>query len=296
MKYISKIIFLFLFLSIVAESKAQFVMPTLPSVQPGIPANINAQDPTVKEIFKKIEDTLQIRQGEIKVEEVKRSQDIAKQITPRSKDADEQAGAIGNATNATEVKDNKSSPDKLLKEAQKASETVEKITATATRELREKLDTVDIYGFTYFRQKDVKIFNNAVDIKPPSNYILGVGDQLVVSIWGYADYNRLFYIDKDGYIQQENIGRVYLKGLTLEQAKGLLRTRFANAYMIDKSDFDVSINYSRVITINVVGDVENPGSYTFPAINTAYNILAYVGGPSKSGSIRDIQIKRDGKI
>jgi polysaccharide export outer membrane protein len=51
--------------------------------------------------------------------------------------------------------------------------------------------------------------------------------------------------------------------------------------MIDKSDFDVSINYSRVITINVVGDVENPGSYTFPAINTAYNILAYVGGPSK---------------
>ncbi|HMY24682.1 MAG TPA: hypothetical protein PLL59_12535, partial [Chitinophagales bacterium] len=190
MKYISKIIFLFLFLSIVAESKAQFVMPTLPSIQPGIPANINAQDPTVKEIFKKIEDTLQIRQGEIKVEEVKKSQDIAKQMTPRSKDADEQAGAIGNATNATEVKDNKSSPDKLLKEAQKASETVEKITATATRELREKLDTVDIYGFTYFRQKDVKIFNNAVDIKPPSNYILGVGDQLVVSIWGYADYNR----------------------------------------------------------------------------------------------------------
>jgi polysaccharide export outer membrane protein len=187
-------------------------------------------------------------------------------------------------------------PDKLLKEAQKASETVEKITATATRELREKLDSVDIYGFTYFRQKDVKIFNNAVDIKPPGNYILGVGDQIVVSIWGYADYNRLFYIDKDGYIQQENIGRVYLKGLTLEQAKALLRTRFANAYMIDKSDFDVSINYSRVITINVVGDVENPGSYTFPAINTAYNILAYVGGPSKSGSIRDIQIKRDGKI
>ncbi|MEZ5054371.1 MAG: SLBB domain-containing protein, partial [Chitinophagales bacterium] len=203
---------------------------------------------------------------------------------------------MGNATNATEVKGNKNEPDKLLKEAQKASETVEKLTATATRELRERLDSVDIYGFNYFRQKNVKIFNNAVDIKPPGNYVLGVGDQIVVSIWGYADYNRLFYIDKDGYIQQENIGRIYLKGLTLDQAKNLLRTRFANAYMIDKSDFDVSINYSRVITINVVGDVENPGSYTFPAINTAYNILAYVGGPTKSGSIRNIQIKRDGKI
>ncbi|MBP6049071.1 MAG: SLBB domain-containing protein [Chitinophagales bacterium] len=267
---------------------AQFIAP--PLIPPA------SADPTVKEIFKKIEDTLRVKQGEIKVEEVKKSQDLAKGLNPRSKDADEQEGAIGNAMNATEVKGNKSEPDKLLKEAQKASETVEKLTATATLELRERLDSVDIYGFNYFRQKNVKIFNNAVDIKPPGNYILGVGDQIVVSIWGYADYNRLFYIDKDGYIQQENIGRVYLKGLTLDQAKALLRTRFANAYMIDKSDFDVSINYSRVITINVVGDVENPGSYTFPAINTAYNILAYVGGPSKSGTIREIQIKRDGKI
>lgn len=287
MKNIKKITLLTLLLSCFAVSRAQLVNPFLPPANP---------EPSVQQIFKKIEDTLQIKQGELKVEETKKSQEIAKGFAPRPKDADEQQGAIGNAMNASEVKGTINTPDKLLKEAQKASETVEKITATATRELREKLDTVDIYGFSYFRQKDVKIFNNAVDIKPPSNYILGVGDQIVVSIWGYADYNRLFYIDKDGYIQQENIGRVYLKGLTLEQAKELLRTRFANAYMIEKSDFDVSINYSRVITINVVGDVENPGSYTFPAINTAYNILAYVGGPSKSGSIRDIQIKRNGKI
>ncbi len=288
MKNLMKFLVLCMLATFSKVSIAQFIIP--PIIPPA-----NA-DPTINEIFKKIEDTLRIKQGEIKVEEVKKSQDLAKGFTPRQKDADEEAGAIGNATNATEVKGNKNEPDKLLKEAQKASETVEKLTATATRELRERLDSVDIYGFNYFRQKNVKIFNNAVDIKPPGNYVLGVGDQIVVSIWGYADYNRLFYIDKDGYIQQENIGRIYLKGLTLDQAKNLLRTRFANAYMIDKSDFDVSINYSRVITINVVGDVENPGSYTFPAINTAYNILAYVGGPTKSGSIRNIQIKRDGKI
>lgn len=287
MKNIQKIFTLILLLLAFTGTQAQLVTPFIPPVNP---------EPTVKEIFQKIQDTLNVKQGELKVGEVQKANEAAKEFAPRTKDADEQQGAIGNATNAAEVKSGINTPDKLLKEAQKAAETVEKLTATATKELREKLDTVDIYGYSYFRQKDVKIFNNAVDIKPPSNYVLGVGDQIVVSIWGYADYNRLFYIDKDGYIQQENIGRVYLKGLTLEQAKELLRTRFASAYMIDKSDFDVSINYSRVITINVVGDVENPGSYTFPAINTAYNILAYVGGPSKSGSIRDIQIKRDGKI
>ncbi|HOU47664.1 MAG TPA: polysaccharide biosynthesis/export family protein, partial [Chitinophagales bacterium] len=241
MKYTIKIVISILLFFVGLTAQAQFVLPTLPTQllqQELTPAQImqyqqmmqqNAAppvaDPTVKEIFKKIEDTLQIKQGNLKADETKKSQQIAKQIAPRTIDADEQQGAIGNATNASEVKGNVNAPDKLLKEAQKASETVEKITATATRELREKLDTVDIYGFTYFRQKDVKIFNNAVDIKPPSNYILGVGDQIVVSIWGYADYNRLFYIDKDGYIQQENIGRIYLKGLTLEQAKGLLRTR-----------------------------------------------------------------------
>lgn len=266
---------------------AQLIMPYVPPVN---------SEPAVKDIIKKIEDTLRVKQGEIRPEDAKKAEQKAKEFAPMPKDIDEEAGALGNAEKAGEVKAGQNTPDKLLKEAQKAAETTEKLVETATKELREKLDTVPIFGFDYFRRKDIKLFNNAVDIKPPLNYVLGVGDQIVVSIWGYADYNRLFYIDKDGYIQQENIGRMYLKGLTLQEAKDLLRTRFANAYMIDKSQFDVSLNYSRVVTIHVVGDVENPGSYTFPAINTAYNILAYVGGPTKSGTIRDIQVKRDGQI
>ena len=221
MKYIKSIFVVSVLFLLCSTVKAQFVMPTAMPLQQVQQATQQMQksiqsmippansDPTVKEIFKKIEDTLQIKQGELKAGEVRKSQDIAKGFAPRAADADEQSGALGNATNAGEVKGNINTPDKLLKEAQKASETVEKITATATRELRERLDTVEIFGFSYFRQKDVKIFNNAVDIKPPNNYILGVGDQIVVSIWGYADYNRLFYIDKDGYIQQENIGRIY---------------------------------------------------------------------------------------
>jgi protein involved in polysaccharide export with SLBB domain len=266
-----KIITLILLLFLGFTSNAQLFNFTPP---------VEDEQPSIQEIIKRIEDTLSIRQGKVKSEDIKLATDKLQQINPTK----------------TEIGTDKNAPDKLLIEAQKATETVEKLTETATLELREGLDSVDIFGFDFFRRKEIKLFNNAVDIKPPLNYILGVGDQIVVSIWGYADYNRLFYIDKDGYIQQENIGRIYLKGLTLQQAKELLRTRFSNAYMIDKSNFDVSINYSRVITINVVGDVENPGSYTFPAINTAYNILAYVGGPTKSGSIRDIQIKRDGKI
>jgi hypothetical protein len=106
---------------------------------------------------KKLKILFKLKQGDLKPEETKRNHNLSqKAFSPIGKDADEQAGAIGNATNANEVKGNINAPDKLLKEAQKASETVEKITATATRELREKLDSVDIYGFTYFRQKRCK--------------------------------------------------------------------------------------------------------------------------------------------
>ena len=115
-----------------------------------------------------------------------------------------------------------------------------------------------------------------------------------MSIWGYADYNRLFYIDKDGYIQQENIGRVYLKGLTLEQAKGLLY-RFSNAYMIDKSDFDVhqllSCNYYKCS-----GRRGKPRFLYIPAINTALQYLGVCGRSSKLVPIRDIQIKETEKL
>ena len=106
MKNTLKIITFYVFFSSCFIANAQFVLPTLNNMNPQPPAS----DPTVKEIFKKLEDTLQIKQGELKVEETKKSQEISKALSPRGKDADEQAGAIGNATNANEVKGNINSP------------------------------------------------------------------------------------------------------------------------------------------------------------------------------------------
>jgi hypothetical protein len=107
MKNTIKIFTVCLFVALSVTLKAQFVIPpTLPSVV----APASNLDPTVKEIFKKIEDTLQIKQGDLKPEETKKSQNIAKGFSPIGKDADEQAGAIGNATNANEVKGNINAP------------------------------------------------------------------------------------------------------------------------------------------------------------------------------------------
>lgn len=153
-----------------------------------------------------------------------------------------------------------------------------------------------VYGLSYLRDRDVSIFNSALDVKPPDNYIIGPGDEISVNIWGYSDYNQVFTVEKEGFITPRFIGRIYIKGLTVSEAKKVLESKFDRIYDMRNSKFDISINYSRVIRINVAGEAMNPGSYTLPAVNAAFNVLSYVGGPSDIGSIRNVQIKRDGEV
>lgn len=184
----------------------------------------------------------------------------------------------------------------IIDEGNEAQETAEKIIEAIASENKEMLDSVPIYGFRYFRESKTKLYSSAQDVKPPFDYVLGVGDQLNIAIWGFADYNEVFTIEKEGYIQPKYVGRIYLKGLTLRNAIEVIRARYSRAYMIENSQFDVTLNYSRVINVNVVGEVELPGSYTIPAVNTVFNLMSFIGGPTKLGSIRNIQIKRNGVV
>jgi protein involved in polysaccharide export with SLBB domain len=184
----------------------------------------------------------------------------------------------------------------IIEAGNEAQETAEKIIEAVATENKELLKQVNIYGFRYFRESKTKLFSSAQDVRPPENYVLGVGDQLNIAIWGFADYNEVFTIEKEGYIQPKYVGRIYLKGLTLKNAREVIRARYSRAYMIENSQFDITLNYSRVINVNVVGEVETPGSYTIPAVNTVFNLLAFIGGPTELGSIRNIQIRRNGEV
>jgi polysaccharide biosynthesis/export protein len=192
--------------------------------------------------------------------------------------------------------DNQEKSKETIEEGNVAEEAAEKIIEAVAAEMKESLGKVGIYGFKYFRESTTKIYTSAQDVKPPEDYELGVSDQLNIAIWGFADYNEVFTIDKDGYIQPKYVGRIYLKGLTLKNAREVIRARYSRAYMIENSQFDISLNYSRVINVNVVGEVEFPGSYTIPAVNTVFNLMSFIGGPTEMGSIRNIQIKRNGQV
>ncbi|HCK22439.1 MAG TPA: ligand-binding protein, partial [Bacteroidetes bacterium] len=129
------------------------------------------------------------------------------------------------------------------------------------------------------------------------NYIVGAGDQLAISVYGgVSSYNESFTISEDGYIDVYGIGKIFLKGLTFDNARRLLRQRYSSYINLANSKFDVSLVYSKSIKVNIVGEVFDPGSYNISSINTAFNALAAAGGPNDLGSVRNITVKRAGNV
>jgi protein involved in polysaccharide export with SLBB domain len=152
-----------------------------------------------------------------------------------------------------------------------------------------------IYGQDIFRNNKLSFYQKALDAKAPENYKVGSGDEISISVWGYSEFSENLLVDERGYITPSSYGRIYVKGLTFQKMRSLLKSKFGTFLDMKNSEIDVTLSYSRVITVHIVGEVYNPGSYTIPAINTAFNALIAANGPNQLGSVRNIYIKRDGK-
>jgi protein involved in polysaccharide export with SLBB domain len=154
----------------------------------------------------------------------------------------------------------------------------------------------DVYGQQLFRNGTLKIFERSQDVVAPGNYILGEGDVLGVSAYGTAFFNNTYTVDSRGYITMEGMGKLQLRGLTFEEATKLVKGMLSRRIDFGSNQFNLTLATSRTITVNVVGEVLNPGSYKLPAINTAFNALMAAGGPTPLGTLRAIKIMRDGKV
>ena len=152
-----------------------------------------------------------------------------------------------------------------------------------------------IYGQDIFRNNKLSFFQKALDAKAPENYRVGSGDEVSIAVWGYSEFSETLLVDDRGYITPSSYGRIYVKGLTFKKMRSLIKSKFSNFLDMRNSEIDVNLAYSRVITVNIVGEVYKPGSYTIPAINTAFNALIAANGPTQLGSVRNIYIKRNGK-
>jgi protein involved in polysaccharide export with SLBB domain len=190
----------------------------------------------------------------------------------------------------------KKATTKEITKAVKEGATVEEaVSEKISESIEDKLPPPTTWGQQVFRDKSISTFRQSQDVKPPDSYVLGAGDQVAVSIWGYSQENLVFEINKEGYIKPDAMPRINLKGITLGKARELLKSRFSTYYRFKPEEFEVSIYFSRTITVHITGEVFNFGSFSIPAMNSAFNALAASGGPTDIGSVRGIKLKRAGK-
>lgn len=159
-----------------------------------------------------------------------------------------------------------------------------------------ELPEAKIWGQQYFRDQSFTLFTASRDIKAIDSYLVGIGDELAITVWGASSYSASVSVDEEGFINLTNpqrgidIPRLYIKEMRFADAKKAVIDRLRNHMNIKNSQVSIELNYSRSLTVNITGEVFNPGSYTIPAVNTAFNALVASGGPSQIGSVRLIKV------
>lgn len=130
---------------------------------------------------------------------------------------------------------------------------------------------------------------------PPLDYPIGVGDHIVVALWGASEYQESYVVARDGSIFPQGMGKINVAGLTFDNARAILYSRFKSV-VPPGTNISITLGEPRTINVNVVGEVKNGGPTTVSAFSNAFNVIAKAGGVTEFGDLRNIQIKRNGRV
>ena len=148
------------------------------------------------------------------------------------------------------------------------------------------------YGYDLFRQP-IPLFVPDVSVPVGPDYVLGPGDEVKITIWGHIDAIWNVFVDNHGNISLPRVGALNVAGLSYQELKEIIYRALSKNFT--GFEMNVSMGQLRTMNIFVVGNVERPGSYTVSSFSSVINALFAAGGPSKTGTMRDIQVKRLGK-
>ena len=122
------------------------------------------------------------------------------------------------------------------------------------------------------------------------DYVIGPGDELRLQIWGQVNQQGSFVVDRTGSIALPEVGTVHVAGVQFSQLRDFLKSQLGRIYR--NFDLNVNLGQLRSIQVFVVGQAQQPGSYSIGSLSTLLNALFASGGPLPQGSLRDIQVKR----
>ena len=150
----------------------------------------------------------------------------------------------------------------------------------------------EVFGRNIFNKENLT-FEPSMNIATPANYILGAGDHVIIDVWGSAQESFEDEISPDGIIVIEGVGPIQLGGLSVSAATSRLRSVLGRYYTDCK--VSLSVGSTRSIQVQVVGEVNMPGTYTLSSLSTSFNALYAAGGISDIGTLRDIRVYRSGR-
>lgn len=149
------------------------------------------------------------------------------------------------------------------------------------------------FGYSFFNAPSTT-FTPLQDIPVGPDYILGPGDSLRVSIWGFQEGQYTLEVDRNGNISLPGAGVIGVAGLTFEQAKWAIEKAYSQYFT--NFEINVTMGQLRTITIYVVGHANHPGAYSISSLSTIINGLIAAGGPGYSGTLRNIKLKRNDRV
>jgi protein involved in polysaccharide export with SLBB domain len=140
------------------------------------------------------------------------------------------------------------------------------------------------FGSEMFLERGLATKQMTVDIPIGPDYILGVGDGLIINLWGGVSQSFSRTVDREGKIALPEAGTIVVAGLSLERAQSLIESALSQQYRDAK--VAVTIARLRTVRVYVVGDVQRPGAYDISSLSTPLNALYAAGGPTSVGSLR----------
>ncbi|MFC2118133.1 SLBB domain-containing protein [Bacteroidota bacterium] len=157
-----------------------------------------------------------------------------------------------------------------------------------------------VFGYYLFNNKNLT-FEPSLNIQTPKQYVVGIGDEILISIWGASESSYQLTVNKNGMIQIPLVGPVNVNGFSLAYTETLIKRRLTSIYSglagNNPNTFaSITLGGLRSIKVTLNGEINVPGTYTLPATSSLFNALYLSGGPNMKGSFRTISVRRGNKV
>jgi len=190
----------------------------------------------------------------------------------------------------------KKNPFEMEKQVITTEDVRDKSLFDRTRNIRKYQDislALRPFGYEFFGQAAVRVTTDQKDIPVPMKYVVGPGDEVKLLLWGRVNAQYNLTVDRDGKITIPQIGPLFVAGMTFEEMSKQVITQ---SQQIVGTNVDISMGSLKTVQVFILGDVRRPGPYTIGSFATITDALLMAGGPTEIGSMRNVQLRRKGRL